>query len=119
MSAHGGRKPEITYADFDKVDIRAGTIVEVQPYPEARKPAFKLTIDFGPEIGVKRSSAQITRHYSPETLVGRQVFAVVNFPPRQIGKFMSEVLTLGFPDTEGEVVLGAIERKVPDGVRLF
>lgn len=119
MSAHGGRKPEITYADFDKVDIRTGTIVEVEPYPEARKPAFKLKIDFGPEIGVKRSSAQITRHYSPETLVGRQVFAVVNFPPRQIGKFMSEVLMLGFPDTEGEVVLGAIERKVPDGSRLF
>ncbi|MGF7004557.1 tRNA-binding protein [Aminobacter sp. BE322] len=119
MSAHGGRKPEITFADFDKVDIRTGTIVEVEPYPEARKPAFKLKIDFGPEIGVKRSSAQITRHYSPETLVGRQVFAVVNFPPRQIGKFMSEVLTLGFPDAEGEVVLGAIERKVPDGSRLF
>ncbi len=119
MTADGGRKPEITFADFDKVDIRTGTIVEVEPYPEARKPAFKLKIDFGPEIGVKRSSAQITKHYELEELVGRQVFAVVNFPPRQIGKFMSEVLTLGFPDENGDVVLGAIERKVPDGSRLF
>ena len=113
------RKPEISFADFDKVDIRAGTIVEVEPFPEARKPAFKLRIDFGPAIGVKKSSAQITKYYAPETLVGRQVFAVVNFPPRQIGKFMSEVLTLGFPDEEGAAVLGAIERKVPDGGRLF
>ena len=119
MSATAEKKPEISFADFDRVDIRAGTIVEAEPFPEARKPAFKLKIDFGAPIGVKKSSAQITKYYSPETLVGRQVFAVVNFPPRQIGPFMSEVLTLGFPDDEGAVVLGAIERKVPDGGRLF
>ncbi|MCC6205324.1 MAG: tRNA-binding protein [Hyphomicrobiales bacterium] len=115
----GERKAEISYADFDKVDIRAGIIVEAEPYPEARKPAYKLRIDFGPEIGIKRSSAQITRHYEPDALVGRQVMAVVNFPPRQIGKFLSEVLTLGFPDDAGDVVLGAIERPVPNGSRLF
>jgi len=114
-----GLKPTISFDDFDRVDIRVGTIVEAEPFPEARKPAIKLRIDFGAEIGVKRSSAQITKYYAPDTLVGRQVFAVVNFPPRQIGKFMSEVLTLGFPDEEGAVVLGAIDRKVPDGGRLF
>jgi tRNA-binding protein len=119
MSSGKDRKPEISFQDFDRVDIRAGTIIEAVPFPEARKPAFKLKIDFGEPIGVKKSSAQITKYYAPETLVGRQVFAVVNFPPRQIGPFMSEVLTLGFPDEDGDVVLGAIERKVPDGGRLF
>ena len=111
--------PRITFDDFLKIDIRLGTIVTAEPFPQARKPAYKLTIDFGPEIGVKRSSAQITKHYRPVDLVGRQVAAVVNFPPRQIGPFMSEVLTLGFPDAEGEVVLIGPSTAAPDGGRLF
>ena len=109
----------IGFDDFLKVDVRVGTIRTVEPYPEARKPAFKLTVDFGPEIGTRRTSAQVTRHYRADELVGRQVAAVVNFPPKQIGKFMSEVLVLGFPDAEGEVVLVSPERKVPDGGRLY
>jgi tRNA-binding protein len=109
----------ISFDEFLRVDIRVGTIVAVEPFPEARKPAFKLRIDFGPQIGVKKSSAQLTRHYDADALIGRQVAAVVNFPPRQIGKFMSEVLTLGFPDSDGAVVLVTPERKVPDGGRLY
>ena len=111
--------PAISFDDFMKVDIRVGTIVEAEPYPEARKPAVKLRIDFGSKIGVKRSSAQITVHYKLDELVGRQVAAVVNFPPRQIGKFMSEVLTLGFPDEAGAVVMFKPDLKIPNGGRLF
>ena len=110
---------EIGFDAFLAVDIRVGTVVAAEPFPEARKPAIKLVIDFGPVIGLKRSSAQITEHYTPETLVGRQVAAVVNFPPRQIGKFLSEVLTLGFADAAGAVVLFAPDQPVPDGSRLF
>jgi tRNA-binding protein len=109
----------ITYADFDKVDIRVGRIVQAEEFPEARKPAYKLRIDFGPEIGVRGSSAQLTRHYTREALVGRLVLAVVNFPARQIGPFQSQVLTLGVPDDEGGVVLVVPDKNVPPGGRLF
>lgn len=109
---------EISFDDFLKVDVRVGTVLRAEPYPEARKPAIKLWIDFGDEIGEKKTSAQITTHYQPETLLGRQVMAVVNFPPRQIGKFMSEVLVLGMPDENGEVVLVGPDQTVPLGGRL-
>lgn len=109
----------ISFDDFMKVDIRVGVVVAAEPFPEARKPAIKLRIDFGPEIGEKKSSAQITKHYASEALLGKRVLAVVNFPPRQIGKFMSEVLTLGVPDEEGAVVLIAPDLATPIGGRLF
>jgi tRNA-binding protein len=105
--------------DFDRLDIRVGTVVDAQPFPEARKPALKLFIDFGPDIGLKRSSAQITDHYKPDQLIGRQVLAVVNLPPRPIGDFPSEALTLGVPDADGAVVLLRADFKVPNGGRMF
>jgi tRNA-binding protein len=110
--------PAIGFGDFVKVDIRVGTVTDVQPFPEARKPAFKLWVDFGPVIGIRKTSAQVTRHYTPQTLIGRQVAAVVNFPPKQVGPFMSEILVLGFPDADGEVVLIEPNRPVPNGGRL-
>lgn len=110
---------EATFQDFERVDIRVGTVRDAQPFPQARKPAIKLWIDFGADIGIKRSSAQLTEHYTPETLIGRQVCAVVNFKPRQIGTFMSEVLTLGLPDAAGAVVLIRPDSETPSGGRLF
>ncbi|MBN9347340.1 MAG: tRNA-binding protein [Devosia sp.] len=110
---------EIAYADFERVDIRVGTVVEARPFPEARKPAYILMIDFGPEIGIKKSSAQITVHYTVEQLVGRQVLGVVNFPPRQIGPVRSEVLTLGFEDEAGAIVLAGVDHQVPNGKKLM
>nr|WP_321985401.1 tRNA-binding protein [uncultured Lichenicoccus sp.] len=121
----GGEHPQtgapavITADDFYGIDIRVGTVADAKPFPEARKPAIRLWIDFGPTLGIRRSSAQVTRHYTPDQLIGRQVCAVVNLPPRQIGPFVSEVLTLGMPDSKGEVVLIRPDHKVPDGGRLF
>jgi len=109
----------ISYADFERVDIRVGTVVRAEPFPRATKPAYVLEVDFGPEFGVKKSSAQLTVHYRPEELVGRQVAAVMNFPPKQIGPLMSEVLVLGFPDAEGAVVLVGVGKPVPNGGKLF
>ncbi len=110
---------ELSFADFLKVDVRVGTVVRAEPYPEARRPAFKLWVDFGGELGVKKTSAQITTHYALGELVGRQVAAVVNFPPKQIGKFMSEILVLGFPDAAGEVVMIGPDKPVPNGGKLY
>lgn len=109
----------ISFEDFQKLDIRAGTITAAEPFPEARRPAYKLWVDCGPEIGIRKSSAQITAHYTPDKLIGRQVAAIINFPPKQIGKFMSEILVLGFPDEKGEVVLIQPDQKVANGARLF
>lgn len=109
----------LSFDDFLKVDVRVGTIIDVQDFPEARKPAFKLWVDFGADIGTRKTSAQITKYYTREDLIGRQVAGVVNFPPKQVGKFMSEILVLGFPDPDGEVVLIGIDHKVPNGGRLF
>jgi tRNA-binding protein len=115
----GGSMKEISWEDFEKVDIRVGKVLEAEPFPEARKPSIKLTVDFGSEIGVKKSSAQLTAHYTPETLLGKQVVAVLNFPAKRIAGFKSEVLVLGVPDEEGAVVLLAPDRDVPLGAKMF
>lgn len=109
----------ITFDDFHKVEISVGTVTRAEPYPEARRPAYKLWVDFGPEIGERKASAQVTRHYDTDSIIGKQVVAVTNFPPKQIGKFMSEILVLGLPDEDGEVVLLGPDRKVPDGGRMY
>jgi tRNA-binding protein len=114
-----GEFAPLSYAEFERVDIRVGRVIDVQDFPEARKPAYKLRIDFGPELGIRKSSAQVTKHYVKGDLVNRLVVAIVNFPPRQIGPFMSEVLTLGVPDADGAVVLLTPERDVPLGGRMF
>lgn len=114
-----GADGTISYDDFRKVDVRVGTVVRAEPFPEARRPAIKLWVDFGADLGVRKSSAQLTAHYTPDALIGRQVAAVVNFPAKQIGKFMSEMLVLGFPDAEGEVVLVVPDKAVPNGGRLY
>jgi tRNA-binding protein len=111
--------PEIGFEEFRQVDVRVGTVVKVEDFPEARRPAFKLWVDFGEPLGVKKTSAQVTKHYTRDSLTGRQVAAVVNFPPKQVGKFMSEILVLGFPDPEGEVVLVSPDVPVPNGGRLY
>lgn len=118
-AATPAKPDQITYEDFARVDVRVGTIVAAEPFPQARRPAYRLQVDFGPEIGVRKSSAQLTVYYRPEELVGRQVAGVVNFPPRQIGPMRSEVLVLGFPDADGAVVLIAPDKPVPNGGRLF
>ena len=109
----------IEYSDFEKIDVRVGTIIDSKPFPEARHPAFQLWVDFGEILGIKKTSAQVTKHYTLDSLKGRQIAAVVNFPPKQIGKFMSEILVLGFPDEAGEVVLVSIDQNVPNGGKLF
>jgi tRNA-binding protein len=111
--------PTLTWSEFEQVDLRVGTILEARTFPEARRPAYQLLVDFGPEIGLKKTSAQITHHYTPEDLVGRQVLAVVNFPPKQIGKFLSQVLVTGFADADGHIVLAAVAGPVPNGSRLI
>lgn len=119
MTTHDSREETIEFSDFMKVEVRVGTIVDVQEFPEARRPAFKLFVDFGAEIGQRKTSAQVTQNYTREELIGRQVAAVVNFPPKQVGKFMSEILVLGFPDENGNVTLISPDKAVPNGGRLY